>query len=184
MDREEYSALVQVQNRYLGKIEQDTKFTAAIIKQMHRDWLGELYSWAGEYRTVELAKAGFSWPPSYLVEKNMTDFENGMLASKTPCMPGKESRLFLDVAEVHAELLLIHPFREGNGRLARWLSELMILQAGLPLPVYHFTGRGSVKERERYLNAVKAGYVGKYQPLVDFFAEAVERGRFIEKGRT
>ena len=114
----------------------------------------------------------------------MTDFENGMLASKTPCLPGKENRVFLDVAEVHAELLLIHPFREGNGRLARWLSELMILQAGLPLPIYQFTGRGSVKERERYLNAVKAGYIGDYQPLVDFFTEAVERGRLIEKGRT
>ena len=37
------------------------------------------------------------------------------------------------LAIVHAELILIHPFRDGNGRLARMLSTLMGLQARLPL---------------------------------------------------
>ena len=83
----------------------------------------------------------------------------------------------MDLAEVHADLLMIHPFREGNGRLARWLAELMALQAGLPLPLYRFTGRGAKTESERYLAAVKAGYLRNYRPLADFFAEAIERGR-------
>jgi hypothetical protein len=34
---------------------------------------------------------------------------------------------------VHAELVLIHPFRDGNGRCARLLSTLMGVHAGLPL---------------------------------------------------
>jgi cell filamentation protein len=89
-----------------------------------------------------LAKAGFSWPPACLVEKNMRDFERNVLAVKTPCRPGPLDRTVLDIAQVHADMLLIHPCREGNGRLARWLSELMALQSGLPLPAYRFTGRG------------------------------------------
>ena len=60
MDREEYNALVRVQRAYLDQIEENTRVTAALIRQMHRDWLGALYPWAGIYRTVELAKAGFS----------------------------------------------------------------------------------------------------------------------------
>ena len=184
MDREEYDALVRVQRAYLDQIEENTRVTAALIRQMHRDWLGELYPWAGIYRTVELAKAGFSWPPAYLVERNMTAFEHDLLTKKTPCAPGPLARVLADVAEVHAELLLIHPFREGNGRLARWLSELMILQAGLPMPVYGFTGRGAKAECARYLTAVKRGYVQDYRPLVDFFATAVERGRLAEGKRT
>jgi len=36
------------------------------------------------------------------------------------------------MAVVHVELVLIHPFRDGNGRVARILSILMGLQAGLP----------------------------------------------------
>jgi cell filamentation protein len=184
MDQLEYEALIQVQGIYLETIEQETRFTADLIRTMHRDWLGALYSWAGNYRTVEMAKGGFSWPPAYLVDRNMLEFENGLLSAKSPCKPGDPARILRDTAEVHAELLLIHPFREGNGRLARWLSELMILQAGLPLPVYQFTGRGSIKERERYLNAVKRGYVKDYRPLVNFFSDAVERGRLAEAART
>lgn len=46
--------------------------------------------------------------------------------------------LLEDLAIIHAEFLLIHPFREGNGRLARWLAELMCLQSGLPLPDFGF----------------------------------------------
>ena len=177
MDREEFEALIRVQEMYLTRVEANTRFTSGMICRMHRDWLGHLYEWAGKYRTVELAKADFSWPPAYLVEKNMLDLERNVLTKKTPCRPAAFERVCTDMAEVHAELLLIHPFREGNGRLARWLAELMALQAGYPLPVYHFTGRGSVAERERYLNAVKRGYVKDYRPLADFFADAIERGR-------
>ena len=114
----------------------------------------------------------------------MSTFESDLLAAKTPCAPGPIERVLTDVAEVHAELLLIHPFREGNGRLARWLSELMILQAGFPMPVYNFTGRSSKSEGAQYLAAVKSGYVKNYRPLVDFFAAAVERGRLAKGKRT
>ena len=79
------------------------------------------------------------------------------------------------MAEVHAELLLIHPFREGNGRLARWLSDLMAFQAGLLPPDYGFAGRDAGKRRAAYLNAVRNGYVQDYEPLAGFFVEALER---------
>jgi len=36
---------------------------------MHYDWLGDIYEWAGRYRTVELAKDSFRWPPAYRVEE-------------------------------------------------------------------------------------------------------------------
>ena len=79
------------------------------------------------------------------------------------------------MAEVHAELLLIHLFREGNGRLSRWLADLMALQAGLGPPDYGFAGRGSRSSQSRYLDAVKRGYVQDYDSLTDFFREAMER---------
>ena len=37
------------------------------------------------------------------------------------------------IATVHTEYILIHPFREGNGRLGRLIAVLMGLQAGLPV---------------------------------------------------
>ena len=176
MDQMEFEALVRAQDSYLKKIEPNTTFSAELLCQMHKDWMGGLYAWAGKYRTVELTKGDFSWPPAYLVEKNMSEFEMNCLKKKTPCRSGPLNCVTLAMAEVHAEFLLIHPFREGNGRLGRWLAELMALQAGLPLPAYRFTGRGSTKERERYLNAVKSGYLQNYRDLAEFFADTIERG--------
>ena len=175
MDRAEYEALLTAQQRYLKRVTNETRFTAALLCQMHKDWLGGIYEWAGRYRTVELEKGCFRWPPAYRVAENMAAFENGLLRRHTPCRPGALNEVARPIAEVHAELLLIHPFREGNGRLARWLADLMCLQAGLPVPSYGFTGRGSKGNQEQYLRAVGEAYLRDYDALTAVFAEAIGR---------
>jgi cell filamentation protein len=175
MDEAEGDALFNVQKLYINRITDETQFTAAMICEMHREWLGELYTWAGEYRTVEMEKGGFRWPPCHLVTNNMMQFETKTLAMHTPCGPKPLADVALSMAIVHAELLLIHPFREGNGRIARWLADIMALQSGYPTPLYIFEGRGSVREKEQYINAVRKGYVMEYQPLAELFEEAMRR---------
>ncbi len=175
MDKMEYEALLRVQEAALEELTPRTRFTARLLCRMHGDWLGGVYEWAGQYRTVDVSKDGFTWPSAARVEQNMEAFENGLLRRHTPCPPESVPEVARRLAEVHAELLLIHPFREGDGRLARWLADLMALQAGLPVPQYPFGGRGSGAERARYLKAVREGYLMRYEPLTDFFAEALAR---------
>ena len=175
MDKAEYQALLRVQEAYVEKIDAESRFTASLICRMHRDWLGRIYTWAGHYRTVELQKGAFRWPPAFRVAENMATLEHDLLARQTPCRPGPLPEVARRIAEVHAELLLIHPFREGNGRLARWLAELMSLQAGFPLPDYGFTGRGSTERQDTYLAAVTRGYAQDYAALTAFFAGAITR---------
>jgi cell filamentation protein len=174
-DQAEFEALLRVQAAYLKRVSPATRFTAEMICRMHRDWLCEIYEWAGQYRTVELEKGCFKWPPASRVPQNMEVFGKGLLARHTPCRPGPLPEVCRRIAEVHSELLLTHPFREGNGRLARLLADLMAMQAGLPAPVYGFTGRGAKKQRTRYLECVNGGYVGDYDALTDFFRAAIER---------
>jgi len=150
-----------------------TRITCKLLRRMHRDWLGGIYDWAGEYRSVELAKGDFAWPSSYIVPENMERFEKGLLAKHTPCKPGDLAQVCLSVATVHADFLYIHPFREGNGRMARWLADVMVTQAGYPLPAYAFAGPGSRRVREEYLQAVKRGYDQHYKALARFFTDAV-----------
>lgn len=175
MDLAEYSALLEVQTRYLRIVTPELCFTAAYLRQMHRDWMGGIYEWAGRYRMVSLEKAGFRWPPPGRVEANMRTFEETTLREHTPCLPGRIDSVCRAIAIVHAEFLIIHPFRDGNGRLARWLADLMALQAGLPAPHYGFVGRGSRVERGRYLAAVQRGYLTDYEDLAAFFRDAIER---------
>lgn len=174
MDRAEYDALVQVQARYYDEvITPSTRIACKLLRRMHRDWLGSIYEWAGEYRSVELAKGDFVWPPSYIVPENMARFEKEMLAKHTPCKPRELGDVCLSVAMVHADFLYIHPFREGNGRMARWLADIMITQARYPLPAYRFAGKGSQRVRAEYLEAVRRGYDQRYETLARFFEEAV-----------
>ena len=149
---------------------------------MHKNWLGDIYEWAGHYRTVEMEKDGFRWPPAYLVAQNTAAFEAGLLRQHTPCRPGPSPEVAQRIAEVHAELLLIHPFRDGNGRLARWLADLMAMQAGLSPPDYGFEGRGAKAQRQKYLEAVKAGYLTRYAALSDFFGGALAASLSLSEG--
>jgi Fic family protein len=52
--------------------------------------------------------------------------------------------------QVHHEFIYVHPFIEGNGRLARLLLNLTRLRAGLPLEVIPFG------EHQRYLRSIMA----------------------------
>ncbi len=179
MDFAEAHALEIAENRYFEIITDETVFTAELICQMHRDWLDEIYEWAGRYRTVEMQKGNFRWPPAFRVPQNMAGLEDEFLNKHTPCQAAELERVAGQVASVHAELLLVHPFREGNGRLARWLADLMFLQAGYPMPRYNFSGKGSVKRKKDYLDAVVAGYAQNYVPLTAFFRDCVE-ARLLE----
>ena len=175
MDRAEHAVMMRARSRWLGRIARDTRFKASLLCQMHRDWLGGIYEWAGQYRTVELAKGGFRWPPAYLIPRHMANFERGILRENTPCRSGRTEQVARCIAQVHAELLLIHPFREGNGRLARWLADLMAFQAGLPPPAYRLAGKGANARKLQYLEAVSRGYLRDYGLLEAFFLEAFER---------
>jgi len=177
MDRVEAEALVATSTYYYQHVlEGTTRIDAALIRRMHRDWLGDIYAWAGEYRTVEVSKDGFYWPPAYLISDHMEKFSRNTLKELTPCRPGEIIDVCRSIAIVHAELLLIHPFREGNGRLARWIADVMALQAGYAMPSYRFQGRGARAARAQYLVAVTQGYYRNYDLLSRFFEDAIRRG--------
>lgn len=102
----------------------------------------------------------------------MTELEEGPLKRYTPCRPAGIANLAAALAEVHVELVLIHPFREGNGRVARILAVLMGLQAGLPAL---FFDKLSGRKRQLYFAAVRAGIDRNYDPMAKLFSAVIER---------
>lgn len=79
----------------------------------------------------------------------------------------------LALARTHAELLLIHPFREGNGRLARLLATLMALQKGFRKPSFETL---LSQHRASYFAAMRSGLDRNYEPMRRLFALIVEGG--------
>jgi cell filamentation protein len=172
MARIESEALLAATDRLIDETDLDHRFTADDICAMHRMWLGGIYPWAGEYRQVNLAKGSFPFAAVHLIPGLMRDFERGPLREFTPCRFTGVQEQARALAVVHAELILIHPFREGNGRCSRLLALLMGLQAGLP--ALDFGGiRGM--EKRRYIAAIHASLDRDYEPMAGVFSRVIAR---------
>ncbi|MBI5664716.1 MAG: Fic family protein [Nitrospirae bacterium] len=131
MDVIEAERYALVQMKLMGMFTKERRFSAADICTIHGEWLGDVYEWAGQYRQVNISKDGFSFAMARYVPKLMHDFENGALKKYTPCLFESDDEIVTALAVIHTELMLVHPFREGNGRAGRLLAVLMALQAGL-----------------------------------------------------
>lgn len=172
MARRESEALLAATQRLIDNTDVDQRFVADDICGMHRTWLGEIYQWAGEYRSVNMTKDGFMFAAADQIPRLMRDFERGPLRNYTPCRFAKAEEQASALAVVHVELILVHPFRDGNGRCARLLATLMGLQAGLP-PL-DFSGIHGAEKR-RYIAAIHAGLDPNYEPMTSVFRKVIAR---------
>lgn len=173
----------QEQRRALDELiriyEKDHRFTATDIRRIHHLWLGNIYAWAGKYRQVNVSKGGFMFAAAEHISQLMVEFERGPLREYTPCIFDGREQIAQALAVVHVELVLIHPFREGNGRLARMLSILMGLQAGLTSLDF---GGIKGKKKQEYFLAVRAGMARNYAPMEKIFSDVIDRTQRI-RGR-
>lgn len=148
------------------------RFTVADICNIHRIWLGNIYEWAGKYRHVNISKGDFHFAAAAQVPKLMAELEREHLRKFTPCRFNSMDKVVEALAVVHTELVLIHPFREGNGRAARLLSILMAVQSGLP-PL-DFSGVVGKKKKE-YISAIQEGMSKNYEPMEKIFKSVIRR---------
>jgi cell filamentation protein len=164
--------LLQTTEALIYLYDRDHRFTAEDLRTMHRQWLGHIYEWAGNYRNVNLAKGGFTFASAHLVPRLMDQFEKQFLAIYTPCRMSGIDETIHAISAVHVEFLLIHPFREGNGRLARLFASLMALQAGFPLLDF---GMLKGRRKQEYFMAIQYGLDRRYEPMEKIFGEVIER---------
>ena len=68
-------------------------------------------------------------------------------------------------ALLHHRFLKIHPFADGNGRVARLLANYVILRAGVPPLIV------KSKDKAAYIAALRVADVGEPQPLTNYFAQ-------------
>ena len=164
MDDIELDLLNQLTNALLDEIKEDQPISADELCRWHHRWLGNVYDWAGQYRSVNMGKDNFQFAAAHLIPKLMKQFNDQYLAVYTPCKGMEKEQLIDALAKVHIEYILIHPFREGNGRLSRLLATIMALQAGQP--ILDFTIMD--KQKERYFAAIQAG-LENYEPMEELF---------------
>ena len=144
--------------------------TVPLVQQVHRSLLGEIYPFAGAWRTVALHKGEgpTKWPmPPGGIEPLMNIFDRDVL-SKSPVIADNDMAVIAFAAEVMGEFIAIHPFREGNGRAAFVLGNLILMQNDLlPLDVYD-----RHRDQGRYFEACEVARVYKdYGPMASLIRE-------------
>ena len=132
-------------------------FDPAHYRRIHHHLFQDVYAWAGQYRTVRIAKQANSFCyPEHIPAQMDALFEKLQHAE---AFAGLDQEAFLDnLTPFLSELNAIHPFREGNGRTQLAFLGLIGEHSGHP---FHFERL----DRETYLPAVIASYFGKLQPL-------------------
>ena len=94
--------------------------TFEMLQFIHTFIFKDIYDWAGKIRDVNISKDNFSFAPVMYLGQSLEIVEN---------MP---QNTFDEIIEKYAEMNVVHPFREGNGRATRiWLDQILKRTLGL-----------------------------------------------------
>ena len=95
-----------------GLLEKLDAGTFSSLRAIHKYLFDEIYDFAGEVRTVNIAKGNFRFAPVMYLEVSLANIDK---------MP---QSTFDEIVEKYVEMNIAHPFREGNGRSTRiWLDQ-------------------------------------------------------------
>lgn len=170
MDDVELDLLESLYELVFTEVGVDQVLSVADIFEWHRKWLGNVYEWAGRERSVNMGKGDFYFAASQQLPYCLKELDTKYLTRLTPCNTMDDEQLLAAIAMVHVEFILVHPFREGNGRIARLLANVMALQANKP--ELDFSSWDA--ERDNYFLAIQAGIGGDYAPMLRFVRLALQ----------
>jgi cell filamentation protein len=104
----------------------------AHLQATHRHIFGDVYSWAGELRTVWISKGG----DMFALPEHIDPYLRRLFAdlAREGLLRGLGRERFVErLAHYYAELNAVHPFREGNGRAQRAFLGQIAKTAGYPI---------------------------------------------------
>lgn len=141
-------------------------YNLAHLCAFHRVIFGDVYSWAGEVRTVDIAKYDVFCRWIYITAYAADVFDK---LARTKQLRGLSREDFLPaLAEAYADINAVHPFREGNGRAQRAFLQQLARDAGHPIS---WAGLDPAENEAASI----AGFRGDLQPLIDLLDRHVAR---------
>ena len=107
-------------------------FLKAHLMNIHKFIFEDIYSFAGKIRREQISKTDTLFYPPNLIDREL-DKVFVKIKEKNMLKETDEEKIFDNLAYVMAELNIIHPFREGNGRSVREFIRLMAKRMGYDL---------------------------------------------------
>lgn len=140
-------------------------FDLAHLKAIHRHLFQDVYEWAGEVRTVEIAKGGSRFLPRRFIESGMADIHHRIAAAGY--FRGTEPHTLAEgVGPVLGDVNHVHPFREGNGRTQLQYLKQLAGRAGHDLDLTRI-------ERAAWLDASRRSNAGEHRAMTRCIRQAL-----------
>jgi len=131
------------------------------IKDLHRHMLGEVWRWAGKFRTSE-RNLGI---PYYEIPVALRQ----LLDDAEACIEYQSDPPDEIAVRFHHRLVQIHPFPNGNGRHSRLMADLLVMRLGRERFTWGSAGlRDAGQARRRYIAALQAADNHDRGPLLAF----------------
>jgi Fic family protein len=149
---------------YLQKLVHRAEITERDIRKLHKLFYHRVdEANAGHYRRQNIIVTGtdFVFPSPSELKALMAAFAEEIPRVRTEKHPIEFA------AHLHAQLVTIHPFVDGNGRAARLLMNLALLREGYPVTII------PPVLRSEYLSAVRDSNTGKITPFVNLLSSMV-----------
>jgi Fic family protein len=126
---------------------------------------------AGVYRQAQVHIAGSAHvpPPAQAIPSRMAEYTAWLARTGDDQAVGRGLHPVARAAHAHFWLVDIHPFVDGNGRVARLLMNLLLFQAGYPIAIIR------QEDGAAYHAALEAGHESRLDPFLLLVAEAVDR---------
>ena len=140
-------------------------FTKAHLMNIHKFIFEDIYLFAGKIRREQISKADTMFYPPNLINREL-DKVFAKIKEKNMLKETDEDKVFDNLAYVMAELNIIHPFREGNGRSIREFIRLMAKRMGYDL------NWGNVDKEELLEASILS--VDNYKVLIRVFEACVD----------
>jgi cell filamentation protein len=113
------------------------------LQEIHKRIFGDIYEWAGQIRTVAIAKGAVFCLPQYVESSAAVIFRE---LHDEDCLRGLRHDMFVGrLAYYLGEVNALHPFREGNGRAQRAFFRQLARDAGFTLAWQHLDPARNVK---------------------------------------
>ena len=140
-------------------------FSKAHLMNIHKFIFEDIYSFAGKIRREQISKADTMFYPPDLIDREL-DKVFAKIKEKNMHKETDEEKVFDNLAYVMAELNIIHPFREGNGRSIREFIRLMAKRMGYDL------NWGNADKEELLEASIMS--VNNYKVLIGILEDCIE----------
>lgn len=135
------------------------------LQSIHRYLFQDLYSWAGQIRTVDISKAAVFCKARFIEEQAHVLF--GKLKDENCLLGISKDRFIRRIAYYFSEINALHPFREGNGRTQREFVRELALKRGYVI-------RFARISRDEMMEASRESFLCRYEKMEEVFWRAIQ----------